>query len=385
MNMNRPPSPSHPQNPPPGNYIDLTADEISLRELLTILWEGRRLIAGVMAAVILAAAAYVFIAPAVYEVEVQTLPPPDSSLTAYNSAWRLATGEPPPATTLTTISTIATTTVTTTPSIQAYEIFVRHLMSSALRQNFFDAVYLPAHAVKTQADAKEGAVEAQKDVLWQRFNKELSINRVKDKERPSLILRTTLTLRGKQPQRIANWANQYVQNAITLAQQELSSHLNNEQQQRIQYLDKKITALRSVAETDKQNRIAVLKESLKTAQTIGLQTASNTSDFIPPYANDTMYLRGTRALQADLNVLESRTNNDPFIAGLPNLMEHKRLLESISLPFRQIGVATVDALAVVPLKPVQPKKAMILVLSVIVGAILGAMAAWMRKFFRTTK
>jgi len=94
MNMDRQPSPPHsqnfPQNPLPGSYADLAADEISLRELLTILWDDRRLIAGVMAAVVLTAAIYVFIAPTVYEVEVQTLPPPESSLTAYNSTWQPA-------------------------------------------------------------------------------------------------------------------------------------------------------------------------------------------------------------------------------------------------------------------------------------------------------
>jgi len=355
---------------------DQIDDEISLGELASMLWQGKRLILAVMAAAVCIASAYVFFTPNIYEARSETLPPPESSVTAYDGAWRLVTGLP---------TTTTTTTTTTTAAERAYNTFKQYLTSESLRQHFFESEYFPAnmadHSRVNQADQP-----ALKEKLWQQLQKELTIT--EDAGGKGGKIKTNhiiLTLQGRNPQQITDWVNQYIQSAITLTQQEWLSNLNSERQQRIQYLNEKIAAQRAVAQVQKNNRMAQLKEAVALAQANELQTTSNAGNFVTPYQDDFLYLRGSRVLKAELAEMENRSNNDPFIPELPHLLEHKQLLESIELSANQIGVAQVDFPAVTPVLPIKPKKALILALSVVLGGMLGGMIVIGRGFYGKQK
>jgi len=128
-----------------------------------------------------------------------------------------------------------------------------------------------------------------------------------------------------------------------------------------------------------------LKEAMALAQANEQQTTSNAGNFVTPYQDDFLYLRGRRVLKAELAELENRSNNDTFISELPHLLEHKQLLESIELSANQIGVAQVDFPAVTPVLPIKPKKALILALSVVLGGMLGGMIVLGRGFYGKQK
>jgi len=313
-----------------------TADgEISLPELVSILWEGKRLILTVTAAIVCAVAAYVFLTPAIYEVR---------------------------------------SGINTTDTVKrAYNTFIQHLTSESLRRQFFESVYLPAKlADNSKVDQADQATRAEN--LWQRLQKELSIREDKGGT-GGATRRMILTLQGENPQQLSDWTKQYIQSAITLAQQEWLNDLDSVRQQRIQSLNEKIAAQRAVAQLQRNYRIEQLQAALVLAQANESQTTSNAANSVTPYRDEFSYLRGSRVLKAELEELESRSNNDPFIPELPHLLEHKQLLENMNLSAIQIGVAQVDFPAITPTLPIKPKKALPLFTSVVLGAILGAIIA----------
>ncbi|WP_449392824.1 GNVR domain-containing protein [Eoetvoesiella caeni] len=95
--------------------------------------------------------------------------------------------------------------------------------------------------------------------------------------------------------------------------------------------------------------------------------------------DDALYLRGSKALQSELNQLKSRVTDDSFIPELPDLIKNLALLNSINMQPEGFSVARIDRAAVAPEYPVKPRKALSVVMGVILGGFLGIFLALMRK------
>lgn len=329
------------------------SDEIDLRELALSLWASRLLICAVTLAVALAAAAYAFLSPAIYQSSVQTLPPPASALANYNAGSQLQKASPLPA---------------LTPQI-AYQTFIRHLSSDSIRMKFFDDVYLPANT--------SDASEAQRDALWRRMTNEIVVTPPKQGMDVA-----SLTVEGENPTIVADWANQYVQEAITAAREELIGNLTSAVDVAKHVTSEQIKALRTVAATTRKAREARLDDALKIAESIKLEDPPQSGNLITSYSNDNTYLRGARAIRAEIERLRSRDSDDPYIEELPDLLKQEALLSSIDLNPESLAVAAIDRSALVPEDPIKPKKALILALGIVLGGMLGVFAALARAMFR---
>ncbi|TCT09085.1 LPS O-antigen chain length determinant protein WzzB [Paralcaligenes ureilyticus] len=351
------------------------SDEIDLRELVQTLWASKLLIVLTTLIVTCIAAAYAFLSTPIYETQVQTLPPTSSDLASYNMANQLSG----PAVTGVTGNTGNTggangSTDNAVPILTSEEsnnTFLRHVASTTLRQQFFTNTYLPA-----KSNARDRATQ---ELLWTRFNKELVINLPKKPEDGG---RMKLTLEGTNPETISNWANQYVQIALKATQKQLLNNLSSAIHLRLQSTQDQIAILRKNAKVDRQNDIARLKEALTLAESIGLENPSITGNLITSYTGSTMYLRGAKALQAELNLLEKRTSDDPYIVELPNLLKKQALLQSIDLNPQHLSVAIIDQAATAPEDPIKPKKTLVLALGVILGGILGIFIVFIRQMFK---
>ncbi|NYT84325.1 LPS O-antigen chain length determinant protein WzzB [Pollutimonas harenae] len=351
-----------------GQHRNATApsDEIDLRELLCTLWKAKWLIVATTLVVAGAAAAYTFLSPPIYETRLQTLPPTPSGLASYNMANQLSG----PAISGVGINGSDNAVAAITPD-DAYNTFLRNLNSVTLRQQFFTKIYLPAHPGSD--------TPASQDRLWKRFNKELNIKLPQQKDDDELM---TLALQGEDPATIADWANRYVQAAITISQKELLETLSSAIQLRLQSTQDQIATLRKVAETTRQDSIARLKEALTLAESIGLSTPPDTGNLITSYTGATTYLRGSKALRAELKLLEQRQSDDPYIEELPNLLKKQSLLQKIDLAPQHVAVATIDQAATVPQEPIKPRKMLILALGIILGGMLGIFTALIRQMFK---
>jgi len=339
------------------------SDEIDLRALILTLWTSKVLIIVITLIFTCIGAAYAFLSSPIYQASVHTLPSTSSGLASYNIASQLTGAAirgavPESSTGIEPLSTEA-----------AYKIFLRHLNSSTIRQEFFEKFYLPAQA--------ENETEIEKQRAWKRLNDELTITLPKRVDEVEASLR----LEGKNPHTIAGWANTYVELATQAASEELLDGLAGEVSIRKLSVVDQIATLRQIAEKTRRSRIARIEEALAIAEGIGLE---NPAEGIPliainTYDRDTenvtsgnlLYLRGSRALRAELQQLHQRESDDPYIPEMPNLLKKQALLNSIDLNPDLLSVATIDRAAIAPEEPIKPQKGLI----ILVGFILGVFSS----------
>ncbi|WP_417277375.1 LPS O-antigen chain length determinant protein WzzB [Castellaniella sp.] len=352
---------------PTPKAASLSTDEIDLRELVLTLWRSRLTILATMLVAVLISMGYIFLSTPIYEAKAQTLPPPANALVGYNATLQMLD-----------TAQVAATSLTTTPysypklsAEDAYQIFLQQLQSRSLLQYFFDTTYLPAHPdAKTDEDRRHLLADLDDSLTIQVPKNSLDQNQV------------TLTLQGDEPQQVADWTNLYLQTASDWARQQLLDTLLRTLQTQTAGTHNQIATLRDVAKIHRQDQIVRLEAALRVAQDIHLADPPATGNLITSYTGDTLYLRGTKALQAELAVLRARTSDDPYIKELPNLLYAQQLLQKISLDLKNLTAVTIDQLASKPVNPVKPKKALVLAIAVLLGLMLGIFFVLVRQAWR---
>jgi len=353
------------------------ANELDLGELIRTLWASKVLILAVVFVVTALAVTYAFLSKPIYQTTVQTLPPTASGLASYNIASQLTGGA---------ISGIvdggATPLIEPLTPQGTYKTFLRHLNSSSTRQRFFEEYYLPA---KGNDDS-----EAAKQRAWKRLNNELTIVLPVG----ATEYEARLTLEGEDPHVIAEWANAYVDLAIQTTREDLLNDLTGQVKIRKQSLEDQISTLREVARTTRQARITRLEGALAIAEAIDLEqpptgtpliTVGNRSDIETFSDGGLLYLRGTKALKSELQLLKERQNDDAYIVELPDVLKKLALLNGISLDPALLSVTTIDRAAIAPEDPVKPKKLLVVLLGIILGGMLGIFIALARRVLQPNK
>lgn len=335
--------------------VTVNSDEIDLFELAQNLWKQKLLISVVTLAITVLAASYAFFSSPVYESKSTILPPRLADIAGYNLG-RSEAG-----------------LKEFTPA-SVYSMFTQNLRSDGLRRDFFEQVYLPAET--------KGQDTTAKDELRESFNKKLSITNPDVKNSPE---RFAVTAQSADPGRAAEWANLYVERVANKTRQDMADTVATEISTRVRSIQSRIAVLRDSAKMLREDRIARLSEALKVADKVGLQApqvkASRTSSdgeleqFVD---GNLMYMRGAKAIRAELDVLQNRKNDDPFITGLRDLENQLDFLAKVSVSPDGVAVFTLDSAAEISETPIKPKKLLILVLGVILGGMLGVFFALIR-------
>ena len=355
------------------------ANEIDLPELICALWSHKILILVCTVVVTCIAAAYAFMATPIYETTVQILPPRVSDLVGYNAATEL-TGDAVKSSASSNPQEAEQGIKTVTPN-EAYAIFLKHLASDTVRQEFFERYYLPGHSIPTDRSGIQR--------LHEKLDKELTITPPK---KPTDLV-SEITLEGQNPAIIAAWANDYVNIALAHARKELLDNLAGYIQVRGNSIAKQITVLSTIARGMRENQIVRTKDALSIAESIGLEVPPAGTPLIaisgqhPSTVNTfsnggLMYLRGAKALRSELAQLGQRQNDEAYTPELHDLRKAQALLQSVELTPTNLTAAIIDKAATEPEDPIKPKKALILALGVILGIMLGLFAALMRHIFR---
>ena len=337
-------------------------DEIDLRELFAGLWAERLLILLVTLVVGAGAAAYAFLATPVYEAKSSLLPPRQSDISGYNLGRKTAN-------------------LPNFKVAEVYDIFTRNLTSEAARRSFFRDVYLPS----LDEDKRKMAV----DKLWKRFNEQLSAKAPDVRDRPEYF---EVRVEYQDPELAAQWSNLYVERAADLARRDMQQNVKQEIDTRAQEIERQIEVLRESALQQREDRIARLKEALVVANEVGREvpqvtpgrTASD-GDLSSFVDGSLMYMRGAKAIRAELQVLETRESDDPFISELRGLQSQLVFLQRIDVKPDDVAVFTLDSAAEVPETPIRPKKALILAVGVVLGGMLGVFIALIRSILRKNR
>lgn len=193
-------------------------------------------------------------------------------------------------------------------------------------------------------------------------------------------------------------------------------------------LQDELKALRQQLKTRRINRITQLNEAIRIAKSLGIGKPTTPSSLgegeraaqgsvIRTEVNNQqipLYFMGSEALEAERNalnqrrsddftepriaqiakelqllaenrqveVLNKRENEDLFLKDLASWHEEAAHLRNMQFDVAGLKLATVDQIAIDPLKPIKPKKTLILVLGVVLGGMLGLFIALLRNMLR---
>jgi chain length determinant protein (polysaccharide antigen chain regulator) len=323
-------------------------DEIDLIALAHGLWAQKWLIIAITLLVTAGAAAYAFLSKPVYEAKLFIMPPTQNGIAELN----YGRGK--------------STELETYSIPHVYDVFARNLQGESLRQNFFNQVYLPS----LDESQRKGAL----DRLYDRFLRELVV-KGPGKDTPD---RFSVTVQNGDPVKATEWAKAYVARASEAAEAELIKNVTTEASVRARNLEQRITSLRETAQRVREDRIQQLREALKIAQAIGLTTPTINSsaavDITVDTGNKMDYQRGSKALAAEIQTLESRASDDAFISDLRTLQMRYNFYRKLNIDPELISVYRQDGSVEVPESPVKPRKGLIILLGMIAGALLGMLA-----------
>lgn len=351
------------QNQQPMNYQD---DEIDLFELWNNLWEQKILIIAITAVITILGGLVAFVKTPVYKSSAHFLPPQKQDIQAINISLNSMFDKQDSST------NTASQTMQTFTTAQIYRQFLTNMQSRSLRFNFFEQQNLLAF-YSSDPDALSYKV------FDKEFNQALKVSLPKKGQDGDFV---SASFEITDPVRSAILLNEFVQMVQVVTKQQILDEINFEVATKVKELVEQIEAKRQLAQQRRLDRVAELEEALVIAKSIGLDNPR-----IDQAANNLNmeYMRGTKAIEAELSVLKNRKTDDPFIAGLRDLQEQVEYLKSIKIDPELVSVVRVDQSAQVPTSPIKPNKKLIVAVALVLGGMLGVFIALIRSAIRKRK
>jgi len=248
---------------------------------------------------------------------------------------------------------------------------LQHLRGEELRRKFFEEVVRP-----TLQATDDPSTLAQ---LYRRFDSSIDI--ILDSGDGSR--RATVSVRHADPAVAAKWAAEFVQRAGRAARDEVTAGASKEAFVRARSLQRQIEAYRDNGTRSREDKIARLQEALRIAEAIGLDNppiikGSLASEISSRMDGELTYMRGSKALRAEIAGLEGRASDDPYIDNLRGLQVTQKLYDDISAHQAQIEVYRVDGDAEDPDAPIKPRKVLVMAAAIAGGLFLGVILAMFR-------
>ena len=126
--------------------------------------------------------------------------------------------------------------------------------------------------------------------------------------------------------------------------------------------------------------IAQMNVDIATATTplffIGFDALNAELDNLHSRTDDDPFIPGLRDLQEQISILNSITSDDPFIEGLRDLQEQLVLLRTINFNEEKMTAVHIDQAAYPPKKPIRPNRRLIISLGTVVGLFSGIFLAF---------
>jgi chain length determinant protein (polysaccharide antigen chain regulator) len=172
--------------------------------------------------------------------------------------------------------------------------------------------------------------------------------------------------------------NDYVAFALDKYDDQIQSELNRKLNAQLQLNGSWAESLRSAYDAEKERRIVELSEAAEIASAIGQQQPFYNSNDVVVSSEPPLYMMGEKALRAEIAQLRARDSlqsEDLFISGLPEILQNSAVLNSVTVDWDSVNYALVDQPALLPRKPVKPRKLLIVALGGTGGFMLGLLAA----------
>lgn len=301
------------------------------------------------------AASYAFLVAPVYEAKAFVIPPSQNDISNFNYG-RMKESELVPYTVK-----------------DVYDIYTRYLQAESLRLDFFSKTYVPS----LSSDERKKS----RDVLYSTFSRVLRVVPPlrETSDRYSVVVQAT------DPQKAKEWVAAYVAQAGELAKSEMIKNVSIESEVRARNLEQQINSAREKSSKAKEDSIARLGEALRIAESIGLEkppsiTVSQ-SVIAGGEAGQLTYMRGSKALKAEIESLQARKSDDPFTEHLRDLQDRYYFFKGLKTDPASVSVYRQDGAVELPDNPVKPNKTLVLILGVVAGLIAGVAFVLLRGFF----
>ncbi|WP_421866040.1 Wzz/FepE/Etk N-terminal domain-containing protein [Motiliproteus sp.] len=395
-------------------------DEIDLAELFAKIWNRKWWVVLLTAASALLALLYLFIAKPTYELKGSFRPAAPEQFVELNQ-----------------------TGVLSVSPEQAFKRVRKNIESRSVRKNFFSQPKI------FQGFAEQSQLTQEQ--LFIGFDEDLMLHVPVAKKNQVLVSDANhLTFQHFDPEYGVDVVNGFLMLATQQAINELIQEFNEKKTLKIQLLEKtieekvalakqfrelkieelleqnllaqqkvadKLEAARVKAKSLRFDRIEQLKEAIAIAKQLQIELPTsfgqlsgqvNTGQFAITTEvgdrNEPLYMRGTRFLQAELEALEGRSNDDftdrtiRTLEAELTLLQRKRQIETLKarqddrafisqrieplisevqslrnldIDFSKMQMVRIDQHAVVPVKPIKPKKKLIVAAAVVLGGMLG--------------
>ncbi|MFD2754943.1 LPS O-antigen chain length determinant protein WzzB [Comamonas terrae] len=262
---------------------------------------------------------------------------------------------------------------------QIFAYFTRRLTTDEAAQRFFLETYLPQQESLPET-------EAGKQALYNSFRKSV-ISISPPPLPPKAGFRDLYSIQIIAPtgEKAKKWIQDFLSQVSDDARHALIQDIEKSISLQIQNTERDLQEKMRTTELNRHDRQAQLAEALQVAQAVGLKEPQMTS--IQPPRQDSaasyidgsrLYARGTKSLQAELEVLKQRKDDAPFVEGLRAIQAQLNLLKEQAPSKKQFKIFHIDGEIVEPLKPMSPKKSLIIFTGLFFGLALGTLAALIR-------
>ncbi|WP_460152110.1 LPS O-antigen chain length determinant protein WzzB [Pseudomonas sp. S2_B07] len=329
---------------------DSDAEGLDMHALVFTLWRQKIIILCMALLGTIIATTYAFLSEPIYEAKAFIMPPTQNDIEGLNYGRKK-------------LPSLAVKDV--------YLVFLKNLQAESLRRDFFKGTYLPAL----------GKDSDPKGLLYDKLSKNLLIS-VVGKDTAD---RYSIVILDADSSQAAKWVGQYAERAQELALQEINKNISSEFNVEARNLNQEIVSLREVGRKDREDTLVKLNEALVVAKAIGLEKppivsgGSKSSLNIAGKMDDELtYMRGTKALEAEIENLKSRKSEDPFIDKLRGLETDYNFYKQLSERFQIAKTFRMDGSVEVSGSPVKPKIPVVISIGLILGLMLGVVIALIR-------
>lgn len=331
-------------------------NEMDLVDFIKGMWGQRWLIAIVAGLVMLIAIAYASLSSPVYEARAYILPPQQSDLEKFD------------------FGGIKKTKLKHYSAEDVYSQFVKNLQSDSLKRELFEEKSL------ISKNKVSGEVPT-----FRQFSKSLVVQSVK-----GVPGRFAVVVSSDDPAESERLLRVYLDTVSDVTKKELINSFSEEVEVRSRRVEARMKFLRDEAAAKRLDTLLRLREAVKVASAAGFDKPLIVLDNLAlqsPEVNDPrmIYLRGTRALTAEIKVLEARESDDPYIDGMRKLQGKYSLYKDLIIAPEDFAVYRIEGEILSADSPSKPNRALILALGTAMGLSLGVVCGFIRQFWIRSK
>jgi len=344
--------------PNPQQFED---DTIDLYELWITLWDKKWLVIAVTAIVALGSVVYALLQPPIYKAEALLLPPREIDVKSGSFRGVLEMQE---------VQGVTTKT--------AFSAFKNNLSSRSLQKKFIEKYDL------LDILAPNRTSETRDIEILEGFSKMIKIE---GKEGFSV------SVESDNPEFAAKLVNDYVSFFDLETVRGLVSDARNSIEEQIMDIEYLIASKRQMTKLRREDQVLRYQEASIIARALGIKKRVDATNIIQntqmnvdiATASTPLYYLGIEALTAEINILQNRKSDDPFISGLRDLQEKLALLRSIKISETGMHSVTVDQAAYPPKNRIKSNRRLIVSLGTVVGLFLGIFLVFFVSFIQKQK